>query len=90
MAQKAFVRTGATAPEVADGNFRIYIDAVYLDDAEDGVGYNDGFSINVSAGGLSSLRAQVRNEVKAQADTLHGWTLGNEDVYFQDWSRELL
>lgn len=90
MAQRAFVWS-QDPPAVNAGNFRFSVQVSYIDSVTGDVHYDSqGLVVDVSVSLLTTSRAQIRDAVKAQADSSHGWTLGNDDVYFIDWSRELV
>lgn len=78
-------------PSVVSGNFRFQLQVTYMDsDTNEALNDPNGLIVDVSPSLLPTARAQVRNAVKNQADEDHDWTLANDDVYFMDWSRELL
>ena len=88
MAQKAFIVT-QDPPSINSGNFRVNFTVVFCDSSS-GDSFIEAGLIDVSTSLLPTVRAQVRDEVKSLGSSLHSFSLSNEDVYFEDWSRELL
>lgn len=46
--------------------------------------------VDASASSLATIRAQIRDAIKDYADVNFGYSLGNDDVFFMDQSRELV
>ena len=88
MAQKAFIIT-QDPPTINSGNFRLNFTVVFCDSST-GDAFIEAGQVDVSASLLSSARVAVRNEVKSLGSSLHSFNLTNDDIYFEDWSRELI
>ena len=90
MAQKAMVWL-QDPPAINGSSFRFTVQVTYLDNVAPATHHDgQGLVVDVALNLLSSARAEVRDAVIAQADTVHGWTLGNDDVLFPDFSMQLI
>lgn len=89
MARRAFI--WSQDPPTLDNNKHRFTILVTYNDTNAGSYHNStGLVVDVTDSLLSTARAQIRDAVKDEADSVHGWSLGNDDVYFPDWSRELV
>jgi len=88
MAQKPFIFTMNT-PVNSGSNVRLDMGVSYIDSTDQEY-FVESIIADVSATGLSTVRAQMRDAVKTAGENLHEFSLGNDDVFFPDFSRELL